>query len=1078
MLFRRLILPVLLAICATLLAPTPGFSADWDRFPDLKPRAHIAIKKRFDGPKYRDLRKCYRRFDSRAGADYFGAMVDITSETGSRSRKENDATPYANALYEAWASDKILDNKDDILVVFGLRNRSIAIRPGAKWKKIGFDAATIANTIEASHFEKNRRRRRYSDALCSLITAVDLRLVSLQQKMDERVGALEQRLPEIDSKLSALHKKVAARFEALPNKEHPFGQKLLAQLAAARTQLDEAKKLAPDDPKEAVLLADKAEAALAPVRNDLAMFNKDMERLDTVEADVASLKTTIFERDDVDAKHPKLALLQVAKCEELAKKIRNDYHDKPWQVRDCQRRAELQLARADVHHYYLRSLLPKLAIALLILLCVSFLILRTLRRRRAMAQLKPDLTEWQNRLASAAALRDELALKAPSYFAPGRAPWLGESAEIDRVLRESSARITALLAQGGELLKKAQALHKKSHFLNASRLEKALAILRKTPLREGAQTTGDATASQLLGRLDAAQIDAIGALEDVRAVQTRLDEQATRAAQAATRAERGLEQRRALGLPVEHLSAPLRSAIDAWQSGIALSEQNPAKAADTFEQQAVELGEIADRADLGNQVVERIRGELSERAENLGQRIKQLRFAGIDLKKLSFDPNLDLNAAEREATRIVDAVSRAQEDAAHHALNLLDANLEQLARRLDSVDQADEKIPRRIEQLAARSEALKQQLMDFRYALKSLANHNNPEVYKASSEQVGRYQSQLNQLGKVLNNAQKDYRLKRFLSATQKLDAAARLVERAEALLDELGNLETTVAQAQTQCEQLLGACKSQAEQLQSKAKNPALDADLRALISQQLDAYQSLNNQAANEQANWLDARDELDALQKSMAFLNAQAGADLKAFDQARELLQKLHSDFAAAQSAPLTPEFAESIAQTNKLIHGWSLQIQDANAGGSALLRAGKAAAKSCARACEIADAQPPIAEAAHRQLTRANARYAQVHNASYGYDVVADCTQAGSDLTAAANQIELGNFAQALATAEAATAQIDLEDARAHALALRKYRRTQTHHLSAITTAPNLVAFGPRRRQSGGHAALSESSETGV
>src|SRR5690554_111953 len=399
---QRLILPIALAFFSILWAPAIGFSAEWDAFPELKPREHIAIKRLYDGPKYRDLRTCYRRFDSRVGAKYYGAMVEVTDESGSRSRKNDDAGPYAKALYDAWTTERILNAEKDILVVFGLRNRSIAIQPGAKWAKIGFDAQTITQTIDASHFQKHLDRREYSDALCSLLTAVDLRLVTLQQKMKERVDAIEQRLPELDTKLSALHDEVAARFAELPTEEHPFGQKLLGQLAAARTQLDSATELGAEDPEAAVLLADKVEAVLQPVRSDLKIFNEDMAQLDTLEAEVAALKTTILAREDVGEKHPKLALLQVSKCEELAAKIRTDYAEKPWQVRDCQRLAEVELARADVHHYYLSSLLPMLGFALLILLLIGFVILRTLRRRRALAQLKPTLAEWQNRLESAA----------------------------------------------------------------------------------------------------------------------------------------------------------------------------------------------------------------------------------------------------------------------------------------------------------------------------------------------------------------------------------------------------------------------------------------------------------------------------------------------------------------------------------------------------------------------------------------------------------------------------------------------------------------------------------------------------
>lgn len=1070
---QRLILPIALAFFSILCIPTVGFSAEWDAFPELKPREHFAIKRLYDGPKYRDLRSCYRRFDSRVGARYYGAMVEVTAESGSRSRNDNDAGPYASALYDAWTSDGVLNPDTDLLVVFGLRNRSIAIHPGKKWTKIGFDADTIAQTIDASHFQKHLSRRNYSDALCSLLTAVDLRLVTLQQKMKERVDAIEQRLPELDTKLSALHKEVAARFAQLPTKEHPFGQKLLGQLAAARTQLNAATEAAAQDPEAAVQLADKVEAALQPVRSDLKIFNQDMARLDTLEAEVAALKATILAREDVGKEHPKLALLQVSKCEELAQKIRTEYAEKPWQVRDCQRLAEVQLARADVHHYYLRSLLPTLGFALLVLLLIAFVILRTLRRRRALAQLKPTLRAWQRRLELAASLRAARALQAPTYFSAGRAPWVGESAELERPLRDSSARVDALLAQGYALVEQAKAQQRKSHPLDAKRLEKALAILRDTPLSTESSTPDGATrAAQLLGELDAAQHQAFAALQDVLATLERLDTQAAGAANALTRAAQALELRRELGLPAEDLSASLQSATDLWRSGVARCAEDPRHAADTLAHATAQLTEIADAAALGNQAVERIRGPLDELAETLRQRIKQLRFAQIDLDKLSFAPNQALDAAEREATRIVEAAAQGEDAEIAKAVDLLEANLEQLRRRLEIVAQAPQQIPARLKELAARSAELKQRLMDLRYALTSLATQGNPQVYQASSEQVGRYQSQLDRLGKELQKAKQDFQLKRFLSATERLDAATRLLERADALHDELGSLEMTVGVTQAKCEQLLSACKTEVEQLQQTVQKPGIDPDLRALITAQLDAYETLNTQVSAAQADWFDARKQLDSLHSALTFLGAQADADLTAFQQAGELLQRLKTDLAGAPNAA---ESSEIIGQARQMLDGWSEQMQAASGGGIALLQTGQAVASASARALRLAENRTPDVDTARHQLAHATARRAQVHDQPYGYGVTGDCSPADAELRSADDAIVLNDFARALAHAEAAAIQVDLEDARARAQAVRTYRRARIQNIASPTAPPNLSAFGPRRPHSGGHAAIPEVSE---
>ncbi|TDP77613.1 hypothetical protein [Bradymonas sediminis] len=1080
MLIRRLILTLSLALLASFLAPSLALSADWDRFPELKPREHFAIKRLYDGPKYKDLRECYRRFDSRVGADYFGAMVEVTAESGSRSRKEDNAVPYANALYDAWKADGILDDRDDILVVFGLRNRSIAIRPGAKWQKLGFDGETIAKTIEASHFDKFHKRRKYSDALCSVLTAVDLRLVTLQQQMEKDVAAIEERLPTVDAELSALHKKVSARFAKLPNKDHPFGQKLLAKLAAARTHLTEATERAKDAPTDAVRLADKAEAVLQPVRDELKIFNQDMEQLDSVAAEIATLKSTLLARDDVDEDYPKRALLQVQECEKLTQQIREKYEGNPAQLSDCRRlvdehlaQADVEVARAEVHDYYLKTLLPLLALMLLILGAIAVVFLQTLRRRRALAQLQPDLVEWENRLANAAKSQQELELKAPTYFAPGRASWTGESAAIDERLGEYGARVDALLLQGNQLLAQAKQLQAKSHPLDAKRLEDALTLLRNTPLDAVASAADGATASQLLGNLADAQREALGALDDLLATRARHDEEAARAAAAVSRAEQAVQKRRDLGLPAEYLLTGLESATAAWQDAVNRGDQDPKAAADTYARITPQLTDIAERAEAGNHAIEAIRGDLSDTAEALRQRIKQLRFSGVDIDKLRFAPEQDLSAARREASRIVEALADGEDKSVGDAAQQLRANLEQLSRRLEIVAVAKEKIPQRIQNLSSRGDTLKERLMDLRYALKSLATQGNPNVYQASSAQVGRYQSQLDRLGRELSKAKEDHRLKRFLSATERLDSATRLVEKAEELVQQLGTLETTIGVTQAKCEQLLKTCNADCDALLKKAQEPGIDPDLRALIAQAHDALETLNAQAENEQIDWFEARTQLDSLQKSLLFLGAQADADRNAFTQAQQLLQQVQQDFGAASNGLARADYAGIIANAQNLLDGWRQQMQE-GAGGGALLRTGHAVAAACARALKLAKSPRSLADNAHQQLAHANARHAQIHDAPYGYEVTGDCTQAGADLRAAAEQIERADFANALASAEAATVQIELEDARARALAARNYRRAQLKNLASATDAPNLEAFGPRRSTSGPHAAAREPS----
>jgi hypothetical protein len=1052
---RHLALPGIFAFCVVLLASSPGSSAEWDRFPPLEPREHVALKKRFDGPKYNDLRSCYRKFDSRVDADYFATMVDVTAESGSRSRKQDDARPFAKAMYQAWQEEGHLDGEDDVLVVLGLSNGSIAVHPGAKWKKLGFEGEVIDNTIEASHYKKHRRRRNYTEALCSLANAVDLRLASLEQEMEERVAGLQKRLPTLDEKLTALHKTVVARFDEQENDDHPFGKSLRARLAAARTKLDDAKSLVEDKPKEAVHLADQVEAVLQPVRADLEEFNEDMSKLDAAEEDLAALEATIQQRPDLESEETQAALLQLVECEQKAKEIRQNYEGKPWQVRDCQRDAEVHLGRADVHHYYLRTVLPMLAIILLVLLVIGFVVARTLRRRRALRQLEPDLAEWRRRLDGAAQRLYELELVCPTYFASGRTSWQGDSEQLDRGVADAAESMSQLLSEGRDILAQAEALHKKSHPLDARRLEAALGVLRETSVT--LTQAYDKTAATLLGDLDDAHRQAIEHLDEVVEATNRLSEQSSRAAEAVTQATRAVEQRRTLGLPADHLSEPLEGVLDVWKTARRQSAHDPRRAATLFEQAADGLEDIAKRAESGNEVVQRVQGPLSETSETLHQKIRQLQFARVDLAKLRFDPQQELDAALQNAVRVVDMVAKAREDDAREAVESLQADIDRLAHRLNVVAEASEHAPERAAELTARGKELKERLLQMSYTLKS---PETKEAYRDESKKVARYQTHINRLSKQLKQAQRDHAAKHYLAASEELDAIDDLLGGAETLLGELGDLEQTIEHARDQSRQLFAACDPMFQDLQSRAKQPGVCKTLRTLMSEQFVSLQMVGDQMETQQINWLEARDELQSLHKLGEFLKSELDADLEAYVQARSLAARLQSDLSSLADS------SQVVQHARQMHAGWNSQLEEGANGGLTLLRTGREVAKAAGRATKAASTgNASLALSAASQHAYALSRYHEVHAKSYGYGVFGDCSQLVDELDRATAAVDAGDHTTALALLEAVIEQIELEDAHGDAASEREYRKAQAKMMVHDATSGDAEGpGGPGNRSS--------------
>ncbi|MEM7350431.1 MAG: hypothetical protein AAF657_06465 [Acidobacteriota bacterium] len=170
---------LLLISCVAVGAALPAAGQNWDPFPVLRSGQHAAVQADLDGPAFDNLRNCLSRFDSAAGAGFYAAVVGVTSIDGSASPERSDAVPYVDALFDAWRTTGQINPETDVLMVVGLRNRAVAVRPGNRWADQGFEGVAVRQAIEASSFASYARSGDYGLALCDLALALDRRIASL-----------------------------------------------------------------------------------------------------------------------------------------------------------------------------------------------------------------------------------------------------------------------------------------------------------------------------------------------------------------------------------------------------------------------------------------------------------------------------------------------------------------------------------------------------------------------------------------------------------------------------------------------------------------------------------------------------------------------------------------------------------------------------------------------------------------------------------------------------------------------------------------------------------------------------------
>ncbi|MFB6374286.1 MAG: hypothetical protein ABEN55_14495 [Bradymonadaceae bacterium] len=556
MVTRARIFGCLVALASLCVSAAPAAAADWDRFPDLLPGQRVGIKKLYDGPRYYELRSCYRNYDSEVGADYFGALVDVTTKSGKSKAVEADADPYAAALAEAWADDEQLAPKNHVLVVLGLANRSVGIHAGSKWTDLGFEGDLVDRTIQASEFDEHMQINDYASAMCSILDTVDIRLAALENQRTRRIATLREEIPALRKKITALRTNLDKRFP----EDHPFGDSVRKPLTEAKAKTKRAKSKFEDHTAAAGELVDEARTGLEQARQRLDAYDEDVARLKEVETALADLKSTIEHRPDADWNGPEAALSKLAECNQLAARFRKSYEGSVADVRTCKRAVEGRLAQADSRYYYLMTVMPVLGTVLLIALLGWLLFVRIRRRERTLEFLEPELEQWERQLDRT---RDEigrLQRAHAGYFGRYDQLWEGDSADLDRAAADATVRMCLFERRGDELLDRAKSHYRDTHRLEVAPLEEALRTLREAGVdfqpgdRDPRHRIGMPLCDPYRGQANAL----LGDLADAH--------------------------RRA------------RDQLDAWQQAHRFRHRDPRRAADLFETAAELFEEVGDPA--------------------------------------------------------------------------------------------------------------------------------------------------------------------------------------------------------------------------------------------------------------------------------------------------------------------------------------------------------------------------------------------------------------------------------------------------------------------------------------------------
>ena len=429
----------------------------------------------------RPLRAFLEAHTSPVGAKYTVLIVsssDRDDRPGPDFGDTDDA--FINAVVNAWIADADVENS--VFIVMSMLNRDIIVHPFSRWSLLGFEREAVVHTIDTSPFARYARAGDYTQALASLVTAIDAELAA-------RI-ARTQADTEYVSQAVAMARAAVARFE---NDALSVRFDLTAERANADRMLTLVREV------EAAI----ARGDLTRAKQDAAYLRRDAVALDgaftrLAESDARARTTLAAMRadqrvlarprdDDDDATRSHLRTLEAA----LTTAERALALGRPEDAETALARADaseqaIPLARADAafRHVVRTRYLPSLVGLCLLAALGAWLVSRVKRvlalRRGIEGHLATLTTALRHAGEKLVRLSNEHAL-----FLSGPMPVTGFTGATEAPVREAATTVDDLFVEfeaATRIERAARALLEATGPLSLDTAERAMVVLTREPI--------------------------------------------------------------------------------------------------------------------------------------------------------------------------------------------------------------------------------------------------------------------------------------------------------------------------------------------------------------------------------------------------------------------------------------------------------------------------------------------------------------------------------------------------------------------------------------------------------------------
>ncbi len=1062
------------------LVSVPNVVWAWDAFPSLASGSHYAGSGRWNTSQ--NIEQCLATLSASSKANYFAAIVDNTSRTGSAS--DNDAVPYVDALSQAWSSQ--IKPDIDVVMVLGIDNRAIAVHPGSTWASVGFETNEIKATIDGSNFKSLARSQDYAGAVCDLAQTVEAR-ISLLRKGQERVlnvaqakvGAYRSRIPALQARVS---KEV--------NDPEAVGI-ARAKLSAAADRVDElvfalGQKYIPDVTNKPALIEQELKSVEVFLQRQ-SLVDQEFEKFQTR---VVAFQGEMLASNVSDEEKREL-IQESTECLKLRPSAAQLFDETPFMTtaEACLAGVEGDFRYAVVRHNFWTRVVPSvLLFGLLMGLSIALFVFFR-RRRAAKITAHTQLEIWSEKLGQASERLLDLESKFAGYLSGTNARYVGASADLDVLAADAVNLVFLMYDQSVEIQKRARQRFELAPLYRASDFDQCVRMLTTTPisfetglpekeLRVFLPLTQSfkGTSASVLNELDFRYAEAFKCLS---ALQSEVDQAmvwATRVQEQLHAIQIATDARLAFGFPVEQYSKELQEITRELKVFLGHVKYDPVAANARAASLLSLMSDLKSRVQSGNRCLHTLITEVTPMAQALRLKITTLRSAGWALREPGFDPDGVLDHSSLMARELREMLATFRDLEAPSLCDQILKEVQTAGDRISVIIKARDAIPRRLSELAQSKTETEGKIPEAREALVRLSNENAVSAFQVQADNLDELEVVLSEVQTRIKKVEQQFSAEHYLAATADSERCQLVLDAGLALIIEIYEAEKHLLELRQQArvwrgesEDFLRRCVAKKDIL---GVGDGRRVRLKALQEWAVKVFERADEPLPDWRQLHVDMQElhsQLEGLDRESELGRSSAALAQSEFATLRATLESLRERVEAEERD--RPHVARFIEQIQSQVSAFATNLSESTQPGEWLEEEVSDLEDLMSQAETLWNSERKIIHDAAMEFSRANEELGRVGRKHYGFGISPSLGAAKALLTQAELASNTRRWEEVFSQSQAALQLIKLEEKARD----REHQDREDARVAAAAAAA--AAIEARRQQSAnpGRSNLSSPSD---